>query len=216
MFIINERVQGVTPELVNLFEPVCTSTVGHMTDFGLITKLQPLFRPIRFIGNAVTVRIPQVDSTAVHKVMEVVQMGDVLVIETTADERSCFGEIVAYAAKVKQIAGVVINGPITDYQALLELKLPVYSTGVSPLTTRILGLEGQINVPVSINGVMVNPGDLVLGDDDGVLVLPPALAGKYATKAIAKQNSEPEKKKQLAAGISLASISKADAYFTDK
>lgn len=214
MFIVKERIQGVPPELLKLYQSVCTSTVGHMTDFGFITDLQPLFRPIRFVGNAVTVRIPHVDSTAVHKSLDLVQPGDVLVIETAGDDRrACFGEMVAYAAKLRGVAGVVLSGRITDYQALVELKLPVYSSGVSPLTTRILGLEGQINVPVSVDGVTINPGDLVLADDDGVLVLNPAVAREYGERAIEKQNGEPATKRQLAAGKSLAALSKAAAYF---
>lgn len=217
MFIVNERVQNVTQELVDLYQQVGTSTVGHMTDFGFITDLQPLFRPIRFVGNAVTVRIPHLDSTAVHKSLDIVQPGDVLVIETAGDDkRSCFGEIVAYAAKLKKIAGVVLSGRVTDYQALIELQLPIYSSGVSPLTTRILGLEGQINVPVSIDGVTINPGDLVLADDDGVLVVDPAFAREYAERAIEKQNGEPEKKRQLDAGKSLASLGKAGTFFNTK
>lgn len=95
----------------------------------------------------------------------------------------------------------------------MELKLPVYSSGVSPLTTRILGLEGQINVPVSVDGVTISPGDLVLADDDGVLVLNPAVAREYGERAIEKQNGEPATKRQLAAGKSLAALSKAAAYF---
>jgi regulator of RNase E activity RraA len=217
MFIVNERVQGVTKDLVSLYQTVCTSTVGHMTDFGFITDLQPLFRPIRFVGNAVTVRIPYLDSTAVHKSLDLVRPGDVLVIETSGDDkRACFGEIVAHAAKVKNIAGVVLSGRVTDYLALVEMRLPVYSSGVSPLTTRILGLEGQINVPISVGGVTVKPGDLVLADDDGVLVLDPAVAKGFGEQAIIKQDGEPEKKRQLDAGLSLADLGKAGSFFASK
>jgi regulator of RNase E activity RraA len=144
-----------------------------------------------------------------------VRPGDVLAIEMSGDDkRACFGEIVAYAARVKGVAGVVLSGRITDYQALQELGLPTYSSGVSPLTTRILGLEGQINVAISIGGVTIRPGDLILADDDGVLVLDPATARGFGEQAIARQNTEPEKKRQLDAGRSLCDIGKAGSFFS--
>ncbi len=217
MFILKERVEKVTPEILELYKDIGVSTIGHMTDFGFITDLQPIFRPIQFAGNAVTVRIPHLDSSAVHKALDIVHPGDVLVIETAGDDkRSCFGEIVAYAAKTKQVAGVVLSGCVTDYRALQDLKLPIYSSGVTPLTTRIMGLEGQINLPVSICGVTVHPGDFVVADDDGVLVLDPAEAESYGKRAIAKQNTEPEKKRRIHAGESLAAMSGAADYFTSK
>jgi 4-hydroxy-4-methyl-2-oxoglutarate aldolase len=214
MFKLNPRVQGVTPELVELYKQVCPSTIGHMMDFGFLKGLQPLFRPIRFVGNAVTVRIPHMDSTAVHKVLDIVQPGDVVVVDMSGDvERSCWGEMVTYAARVKKIAGAVIDGCINDVAAISEFGVPVFSRGVSPLTTRILGIEGEINTTVSVCGVSVKPGDLVVADDDGVFVIDPGIAKKYGELAVQKQNREPETKRKLDAGMSLATHSGAAKYF---
>lgn len=214
MFKLNPRVQGVTPELVELYKQVCPSTIGHMMDFGFLKGLQPLFRPIRFVGNAVTVRIPHMDSTAVHKVLDIVQPGDVVIVDMSGDvERSCWGEMVTYAARVKKIAGAVIDGCINDVAAISEFGVPVFSRGVSPLTTRILGIEGEINTTVSVCGVSVKPGDLVVADDDGVFVIDPGIAEKYGELAVQKQNREPETKRKLDAGMSLATHSGAAKYF---
>lgn len=214
MFKVNPRVQGVSPELFALYQQVCPSTIGHMMDFGFLKGLTPIYRPIRFVGNAVTVRIPHMDSTALHKVMDFVEPGDVIVVDMSGDtERASWGEMVAYAAKVKRVAGAVIDGCVTDYPALQEIKVPVFSLGVSPLTTRILGIEGEINGIVSVRGVSVKPGDLVVADDDGVFVIDPAVAEHYGTIAITKQNAEIERKRKLDAGLSLASLSGADKYF---
>lgn len=214
MFTVKPRVQGVTPELVDLFQNVGTSTIGHLTDFGFLKGLTPLFRPIHFVGNAVTVRIPHMDSTAVHKALDFVQPGDVLVIDMSGDvERSCFGGMVSYAAHTKKVAGVIVSGCINDVEEIKEIKLPVFSLGVSPLTTRILGIEGEINTTVSVCGVSINPGDLVVADNDGVFVVNPDLAAKYGEIAIEKQLREPETKRKIDSGISLASISKAERFF---
>jgi 4-hydroxy-4-methyl-2-oxoglutarate aldolase len=214
MFTVNPRVQGVTPELLQLYKNVCTSTIGHMTDFGFLKGLQPIYRPVKFAGNAVTVRIPHMDSTAVHKVLDLVEPGDVGVGDMSGDiERSCWGEIVTYAARVKKVAGVVIGGCINDIQPILQLGVPIFSLGISPLTTRLLGIEGEINTVISVCGVDVHPGDMVVGDDDGVFVINPEKAPEYAKRAIAVQNGEPETKRKLDASISLASISGAAKHF---
>lgn len=214
MITVKQRVQGVTPELVDLFQNVGTSTIGHLTDFGFLKGLTPLFRPIHFVGNAVTVRIPHMDSTAVHKALDLVQPGDVLVIDMSGDvERSCLGGIVSYAAHAKKVAGVIVSGCINDVEEIKELRLPVFSLGVSPLTTRILGIEGEINTTISVCGVSISPGDLIVADSDGVFVVNPENAAKFGEIAIQKQLREPETKRKIDSGMSLASISKAGQFF---
>ncbi|RNB83144.1 RraA family protein [Brevibacillus nitrificans] len=210
MFVMNPRVQGVTPELCELYQKVCPSTIGHMTDFGFLKGLQPLARPIRFVGNAVTVRIPHMDSTAVHRALDFVQPGDVIVVDMSGDvERSCWGGMVSYAAKAKKVAGVVVVGCINDVPEILEMGLPIFSLGVSPITTRILGIEGEINTPISVCGVSVHPGDLVVADDDGVFVIHPQKAESFGKIALQKQHAEIEMKQKIDSGISLSTLSGA-------
>ena len=137
-----------------------------------------------------------------------------MVVDMSGDtERACWGEIVNYAARIKKVAGVILGGCITDYQPLLEQRVPIFSLGISPLTTRILGIEGELNTVVSICGVSVHPGDLIVADDDGVFVVKPDAAVDYASRALKKQESEIETKRKLDAGISLASISGANRFF---
>lgn len=214
MFCLHPRVQGVTPELLALYKRVSPSTIGHMTDFGFLKGLQPLTRPIRFVGNAVTVRIPHMDSSAVHKALDVVAQGDVVVVDMSGDvQRSCWGGMVSYAAKAKGIAGVIISGCINDVPEIIELGLPVFSLGVSPLTTRILGIEGEINTAISVCGVTINPGDLIVADEDGVFAINPQTAKQFGEIAVQKQEAEIELKRQIDAGHSLASFSGAANYF---
>lgn len=197
MFRIEPRVQGVTPELLEMYEAVSPSTIGHFTDFGFIHGLQPLFRPIQLLGNAVTVRIPHLDSTAIRHALELARPGDVLVVDMSGDDdRACWGEFRTYAAMAKQIAGVVVSGCVTDVRAITKLGFPVYSKGISAKTTRAMELEGEVNTTVSVAGVSVQPGDLVVGDDDGLFVVNPRDAGEIGLKAIEKQRREEVKRRE--------------------
>ncbi|WNC14123.1 RraA family protein [Brevibacillus brevis] len=197
MFTVKPRVQGATEEVLALYQTVSPSTIGHFTDFGFLNGLQPLFRPIRLVGNAVTVRIPHIDATAIRHALELVEPGDVLVIDMSGDEkRACWGEFLTYAALTKKAAGAIIAGCVTDVRPIMELGFPVFSLGVSALTTRTLGLEGEVNTTVSVCGVSIHPGDLIVGDDDGVFVVSPALAKEYGERALEKQQKEAEMRRE--------------------
>lgn len=200
MFHIVPRQDTVTERQRNRYQALATSTLGHFTDFGAITSLSPIRRPVRLLGTALTVRIPHVDGSIIREALKLACPGDVLVIDVSGDQhRACWGEFRAYAALRKQLAGVVTNGAITDWDALSRLDLPIYARTTSPLTTRALELEGEINVPVAIDGVTINPGDLVVGDDDGLFVVPPHRADALAEAAEVKQAQEAEKRQALEA-----------------
>ena len=214
MFVCNPRVDGVSEELRAMYDEVCPSTVGHMTDFGFLKGLMPLLQDFHFVGNAITVQLPHLDAVAMHYAVKMAKEGDVILVDMSGDhERACLGEIVAYAAKAKKVTAVIVDGCITDVRALRKLGLPVFSCGVSPITTRSIGLEGAINVPVSICGVCVRPGDLVVGDDDGVFVIDPAHAEDFGKRAIQKQNGEPATKAKIDSGMELADINGNAKYF---
>ncbi len=214
MFVCRARVQGVTDAIVKAYENVYTSTIGHMTDFGFVRGLTPSFRPMRFMGNVVTVQIPHLDSTALHKAFDLVHPGDVICVDMTNDtERACWGEMVSYMARAKKVAGAVIGGCLADYHAIQSIGIPLYSRGYSAQTTRILGLEGAINVPITIQNVAINPGDFVVADDDGIFVVNPEHAIEYAKRALQVQDAEIAMKEKIDAGISLAEISGAAKYF---
>lgn len=216
MFICKPRVPGVSAELIELYKTVCPSTIGHMTDLGFLKGLKPLLQDFHFVGNAVTVQLPHMDAVAVHKAIDLLEVGDVLLVDMSGDtERACLGEIVMYAAVAKKVAAVIVDGCITDVRAIRKMGTPVFSRGVSPLTTRSLGIEGAINVPISICGVVVKPGDLVVGDDDGVFVINPAYAAEYAHRALEKQQGEAATLQKISQGASLANIN-GNARFFEK
>jgi regulator of RNase E activity RraA len=159
--------------LVRRFLDVEVASLGHVTDFGFPRGLRRVAGTKPFAGVALTVHMPHVDSTAVHRALSLVQPGDVVVVDQSGDElRSSFGGTVAAVAQHKGAVAAIVDGSTNDVGEISELDFPVYSRGATPLTSRIQRLEGEIGVPVSVGGVAVCSGDIVFGDADGVAVVP--------------------------------------------
>lgn len=220
--IINPRAKSWISEDVKrrCFE-VDPATIGHHLHFGFMDPIiKSILKDIKIVGQAFTVKTTANDSVMVHKAVSMAEEGDVIVIDRTGDRKhACVGEMVAYAAKVKKIAGIIVDGPSTDIQAIREIGLPIFSTGLSPITTKLVGNSGEINTPVNCGGVIVSPGDLIIADDNGVLVLfkNETLDLDMILKiAENSEKTEPETKKLLDKGIALASITKTDEILRQK
>ncbi|WP_054953372.1 RraA family protein [Flaviflexus massiliensis] len=217
MFIQNPMPEQIDPSIVEELSGTCVSTLGHLRDDGFAKGLVPNRRPVKFVGTAVTVRIPHMDSTAVHVAADLIRPGDVLVLDQSGDtERSAFGGLVSYTAKARGAVGAVIDGAINDYDETLAYDFPIFSRGFSPITTRILGIEGAINVPVSVCGVVVRPGDVVFADSDGVAFLQPHEAVGLGAILAGKEAAEIPAQKDISAGGSIAEFSGAKALFDAK
>jgi len=205
---INPRVNALPPNLLEAFLHVDPATIGHFIHFGFIdNEIKPLWRPVKIAGPAFTVRTPAMDTTMLHRCYEMLQPGDVLVIDRSGDRKHAgFGGVTAYAATIRKVAGVVIDGLATDIREIEEYRLPVYARGLTALTAKMYGTGGDINVPISVGGVVVRPGDLVVGDDNGVLVLPPDEAPALLKMAQEAEAREKVTKEKLASGISLTDL----------
>lgn len=213
MFVRHPAPASLHAEVVAALSRVQTSTLGHLRDFGFPAGLAPLARPVKFVGAAFTVRLPHLDSTALHVAVDELRPGDVLVVDQSGDTRSCFGGMVAFTAQTHGAVGAIISGSVNDIDEILELGLPVFSSGVSALTTRILGVEGAINVPVTVGGAVINPGDVIVGDSDGIAVIAPDEALSIAAILAEKEMAEPALKEKIAAGGRLSEHSGALARF---
>jgi regulator of RNase E activity RraA len=207
--VINPRINTLPPDLLEAFLHVDPATIGHFIEFGFVDyHIKSLWRPVKIAGPAFTVRTPATDTTMLHRCFEMLQPGDVLVIDRCGDlVHAGFGGVTAYAAMMRKVAGVVIDGLATDIREIEDYRLPVFALGLTALTTRMWGTGGDINVPVSVGGVVVRPGDLVVGDDNGVLVLPPEEAPRLLKMAQEAEAREKETKSKLASGIPLTEIS---------
>lgn len=214
MKILN-RVENkqLTPIMKKRFEMVEPATIGHHLHYGFMDcQIRSMLQDVKVVGTAFTVRTSSNDSTMVHKAVSLAQEGDVIVIDRTGDTKhACVGEMVVYAAKSRKVAGIIIDGPCTDIQAIRKIGLPVFATGLSPITTKLYGISGEINTTVQCGGVVVKPGDFIIADDNGVLVLPQDLNyEKILEKAELSERNEPKFKEMLDMGKTLSSITKAD------
>lgn len=205
--------EKLTNELLSEFYQVEPATVGHHLEYGFMNpSVKSILENVKVVGKAFTVRISADDSTLVHKAVSMAGEGDVIVIDRTGDNKhAAVGEMVAYAANVRKVSGIILDGPCTDIVALKEIGLPIFATGLSPITTKLRGINGEINTTVQCGGVTVNPGDLIVADDNGVLVLNKSLDYlNILEKAKSSEASEPTTKEKLNKGEVLSSITKAD------
>lgn len=196
----------VDASLIEDLHSVSFPTIGHFLEEGFVApEIRAMITPVKIVGRAVTVKMTSPDSTLVHKATEMLQPGDVLLVDTGGDTRHApVGEMVALAAQCRGASAVVIDGVCTDIVEIQEMNMPVFARGTSVLTTKLHGLDvGGINVPVSIGGVAVEPGDVVVGDDNGLLVMKLDVAGSVIEKARASDEREPATRDYLRDGGSL-------------
>lgn len=210
---INPMPQPLSDELRYKLEEVSFATLGHYLESGFVDPaIRALVVPVKVIGRAITVRITPPDSVLVHKVTEMIEPEDVVVIDTGGDARHApVGEMVALAAQCRGAHAIVLDGVCTDIVEIRAMNFPIFARGTSLLTTKLHGLDaGGINVPVACGGVVVNPGDVVLADDNGVLVLAREVAASLVDRAKAKDEGEPATREYLLAGGSLPDRSAAN------
>lgn len=211
MFTLNALPASLDARLVAKLVHAEPATIGHFRNWGFMDPaIRAMQSDVRIAGPAVTVRAPGVDGTVVGYALGQVRPGDVLVIDRCGDHRhAAFGGLVAYACKVARLAGVIIDGVATDIGEVRKYGVPLWCRGLSAVTTKRIGLAGEFCVPVSCGGVDVKPGDVIIADECGIVVLPPAEAEAAADRAIGMQDAEAKSRARLDAGEKLPDISGA-------
>lgn len=179
------------PELVKQFAGMPVANIDD--NMGRIAAVHQSIRPLNktpLVGVAFTIRMPQGDNLMFHKAMDMAQPGDVIVMDSGGfDDRAIFGELMATYCKVRGLAGLVVDGAVRDYASLSEMDFPVYAKSVTPNGPYKNG-PGEINVPVVVGGKLIRPGDILVGDQDGLIVIPPEIAREVLDKTHAVMDKE--------------------------
>jgi 4-hydroxy-4-methyl-2-oxoglutarate aldolase len=217
VFTLNPLPAQLDSKLIEKLKRAEPATIGHFRNWGFMDPgLRAMQPDVRIAGPAVTVRAPGMDGTIVGYALGQVRPGDVLVIDRGGDHRhAAFGGLVAYACKVAGLAGVIIDGVATDIGEVRQYKVPLWCRGLSAVTTKRIGLAGEFCVPVSCGGVAVNPGDVIIADECGIVVMARGDAEAAAERAIGMQEAEVASRKRLDAGEKLPDISGATKVLQD-
>lgn len=211
MYEIRQHASEGNEDLIGRLLGIETATFGHLLSDGFMApSLQQLIEGSRVCGPALTVSMPPDDGVVLAHALTLARRGDIIVIDRQGDERhACWGAVTTAAALAAGVAGVVIDGFVTDVAAIRAAGLPVWCKGRSPLTTKLLGRGGSIHADITCGGVRVRSGDLILADESGVCVLGAAEARRLAGQALAMQEAEPGIIARLAAGEKLDELNGA-------
>lgn len=172
---------------------------------GVLQGIRPLFPGIRMIGQAVTVRTYPGDWAKPVQAIDVAQPGEIIVIDAGGAGPAIWGELATHSAVQRNLGGVVIDGALRDSPEIMAMKFPAFSRLVMPNAGEPKGF-GEIGVPVTVGNMRVEPGDWLLGDDDGVVVLPKAIAVEYANRSMDVLERENRIREEIKEGSTLSKV----------
>jgi regulator of RNase E activity RraA len=214
LHVFNDPPPRIDPAFIEQLLQAEPATIGHFRHHAFMAPEVRLLPPghRRVAGTAVTVCSCAADSSIVHYAWGKLRPGDFLVIDRSGDTwHAVCGGSVAFSAKAAGCVGIIIDGSATDVQELREYDMPVWARGLSTVTGKAQFTLGEFCTPIGCGGVAVAPGDAILADEIGVLVMKPHEIAEPASRAVGMQTAEKEALQRVANGERLPDINGTNA-----
>src|SRR4030095_2716161 len=199
---IVRRIRRADADAIRTLGELGVATVHEAQDRqGLMRPyMRPIYPSAKTAGSVITISSQPGDNLMIHAALELCEPGDVLVVTTTSESTDgMFGELLAVSARARGVAGLVIDAGVRDVADITTMDFPVWAKAISAQGT-VKATPGSVNIPVVCAGAIVRPGDVIVGDVDGVVVVSRALADTVAKLGIARVSKEEQSRERLRAG----------------